>query len=350
MSLAIVGIVVTTVPLLLLGIVSHGRWRLPLAAVLVAAAFAVAGSKGIVMVEDLWVLPLGIGMTDQLILLLMWCLLGSAARAVGPVTLPGPTWLTALLMGAGMGEVPAATMLSLSAKTPKGAARLALTAAAGAMLGRLGDPAMLILLEGDPAATLAIVPLAVVLAVVVRPRAEDVHAWDGRFSVHHAALLAVILAACVPGLTLWAIAAGIGLFVFWSREEQRPLELATPAWQLAALALAVLAIGGGAAEQAALGLELSVELLGDWAAPLLVGVTALLSALTDGLAMAVFCQGIIDRSMSLDSILLVTPMTAGVAVGGLGPLIAAGAIKVGWRLWLLQVVVAMIWGWLWAIL
>ena len=73
-------------PLLVLGFISHARWRLPLAAVAVAVAFAVAGSKGIVMLEDLWVLPLGIGMTDQLILLLLWCLLGSAARAVGPLT------------------------------------------------------------------------------------------------------------------------------------------------------------------------------------------------------------------------------------------------------------------------
>ena len=68
---AIAGIVATTVPLLVLGFISHARWRLPLAAVAVAVAFAVAGSKGIVMLEDLWVLPLGIGMTDQLILLLL---------------------------------------------------------------------------------------------------------------------------------------------------------------------------------------------------------------------------------------------------------------------------------------
>ena len=349
MSSAIAGIVASTVPLLVLGLLSHGRWRLPAAAVLVAASFAIAGSKGVVMLEDLWVLPLGLGMTDQLVLLLLWCLLGSAARAVGPISIPGPTWLTPLLMGAGMGEVPAAAMLSLSAKTPQGAARLALTAAAGAMLGRLGDPAMLILLEGHPQATLAILPLGLVIAVIVRPRADDVHSWDGRVTALHGVLLAVIVAAAVPGLTLWAILAGIGLFVYWSREGQRPLELATPAWQMAALVLAVLAIGGGAAEQAAVGLELSVELLGEWAPPILVGATALLAALTDGLAMAVFSQGIIDRAMSLDAGLLVAPMAAGVAVGGLGPLVAAGALKAGWRLWLLQVLAAVLWGWLWAL-
>ena len=118
MSSAIAGIVATTVPLLVLGFISHARWRLPLATVAVAVACAVAGSKGIVMLEDLWVLPLGIGMTDQFILLLLWCLLGSAARAVGPLTVPGPVWLTPMLMGAGMGEVPAAAMLSATAKTP----------------------------------------------------------------------------------------------------------------------------------------------------------------------------------------------------------------------------------------
>lgn len=349
MSLAIAGIVATTAPLLVLGIVRHVRWRLPLALLLVAVACAVAGSRGVVMLEDLWVLPLGLGMTDHLIVLLLWCLLGSAARAVGPVTLPGPVWLTPLLMGAGMGEIPAAAMLSLSARTPLGAARLALTAAAGAMLGRLGDPAMLILLEGHPAATLAILPLGLVLAVIARPRLQDVHAWDGRLTPHHGVLLAVIAAATVPGCTLGAIVAGIGLFVYWSREGQRPLELATPAWQMAALVLAVLAIGGGAAEQAAVGLELSVELLGDWAAPLIVGVTAVLAALTDGLAMAVFSQGVIDRALSLDSSLLAAPMAAGIAVGGLGPLVVAGALKAGWKLWVLQVMAAILWGYLWAL-
>lgn len=349
MSSAIAGIVASTVPLLVLGFISHARWRLPLAAVAVAVAFAVAGSKGIVMLEDLWVLPLGIGMTDQLILLLLWCLLGSAARAVGPLTVPGPVWLTPMLMGAGMGEVPAAVMLSATAKTPKGAARLALTAAAGAMVGRLGDPAMLVLLEGHPMASLAIAPLGLALVVLVRPRSEDVHAWDGRVSVQHAALLTVVLAAMVPGVTLWAILVGIGLFVYWSREGQRPLELATPAWQMAALVLAVLAIGGGAAEQAAVGLEVSLELLGDWAAPALVGAMAVLAALTDGLAMAVFAQGVIDRAMSLDAHVLAAPMAVGAAVGGLGPLVAAGALKAGWRLWVLQVLVAVVWGWLWAV-
>jgi len=27
----------------------------------------------------------------------------------------------------------------------------------------------------------------------------------------------------------------------------------------------------------------------------------------------------------------------------------AGALKAGWRLWLLQVVLAVVWGWLWAL-
>ena len=349
MTTAITGIVVTALPLVVLGVVSHSRWRLPLAGVLVAVACAVAGSKGVVMLEDLWVLPLGLGMTEHLILLLLWCLLGSAARAVGPLSLPGPVWLTPLLMGAGMGEIPAAAMLSVTAKTPVGAARLALTAAAGAMVGRLGDPAMLILLEGHPTATLAIAPLGLVLAVLARPRTQDVHAWDGRMSIPHAVMVAVILAAMVPGCTLWAIVAGIGLFVYWSREGQRPLELATPAWQMATLVLAVLAIGGGAAEQAALGLETTVELLGEWAPPLLVAAAALLTALTDGLGMAVFSQGIIDRAMSLDPATLAAPLAAGVAVGGLGPLVVAGALKAGWRLWILQVMVAVCWGWLWAL-
>ena len=319
MSSAIAGIVATTVPLLALGFISHARWRLPLAAVAVAVAFAVAGSKGIVMLEDLWVLPLGIGMTDQLILLLLWCLLGSAARAVGPLTVPGPVWLTPMLMGAGMGEVPAAVMLSATAKTPKGAARLALTAAAGALVGRLGDLRCWCC-SGASDGLAGHRPLGLALVVLVRPRSEDVHAWDGRVSVQHAALLAVILAAMVPGVTLWAILVGIGLFVYWSREGQRPLDWprrpgrwrpwCSPSSPLeAALRSRLQSVWRSPRASRGLGRARPRRAM------------AVLAALTDGLAMAVFAQGVIDRAMSLDAHVLAAPMAVGAAVGGLGPLV-----------------------------
>jgi hypothetical protein len=35
-------------------------------------------------------------------------------------------------------------------------------------------------------------------------------------------------------------------------------------------------------------------------------------------------------------------LTAGLAVGGLGPLVVAGALRAGWKRWFLQVVVTVI--------
>jgi len=348
-STVVEGIVATTVPLLAAGLVAPSRLRLPLLALILAVGFGVAGAFGVVFIEDLWILPAGLGMTHELVLLGLWCLVGALARSLGPIGLPGPVGFTPLLMGAVMGEVPAAAMLASAARTPSGAARLALTAAAGGMIGRIGDPAMLVLLADFPGAVASVMPLALVMAWLVRPRPEHVHAWNGALNRRHGVMLLLVLLGVWPRMTIGVLAVTAALFIVWSRTQQRPLELMTPAWQLGATSLAALAVAGGAAEQAAVGLELSFELLGTWASPVLVGVSAVLAATTDGVAMAVFAQAVVDRALSLDPRSIAVPMAVGVAVGGLGPLIAAGALRAGWWLWGLQVMAAVAWGWAWAV-
>ena len=50
-----------------------------------------------------------------------------------------------------------------------------------------------------------------------------------------------------------------------------------------------------------------------------------------------------DRALSLDAVGAAPAMAAGIAVGGLAPLIAARALRAGWRLWLGQVALAILW-------
>jgi len=348
MSEIITGMVLATVPLFVLGAVSFTRWRLWAMGPVFLISLIVAATYGIVGWSDLWVLPTGLGMGSSLVLMVLWIVYGAVARTLGPVAIPGPAWLTAILLGAGIGEIPAAAILSAGARTPRGAAKLALAAAGGGLVGRLGDPAMLILLEGHPTAMLSIAPLGFVLAWIARPDVDDLIQPDAADPRRMALVLGIGAVAAIPGLTLGALVFGIIAMGLAAQGRKGHVELGVLAWQITALMLAVLAVAGGAPEQAATGLELIVETLGWWASPLLVGISALLSALSDGTAMAILCQGIVDRAMSLDAQHLVAPMAVGVAVGGLAPLIAAGALKAGWKLWLLQVAVAVGWGCVWA--
>jgi hypothetical protein len=52
--------------------------------------------------------------------------------------------------------------------------------------------------------------------------------------------------------------------------------------------------------------------------------------------------GLLDRAMSLNIDGARLALTAGLAVGGLGPLVVAGALRAGWKRWFLQVVVTVI--------
>ncbi len=138
MTGVVTGIVASTVPLVLLGLVAAWRWRLVAAVVIALGAIGTAVGLGILVPTDLWVVPQGVQLAEPLMLVLLWTAFGAVARTTGPLAVPGPAWLVAMLMGAGLGEIPAAAILSAGAATPKGAARLALAAAGGGLIGRVG--------------------------------------------------------------------------------------------------------------------------------------------------------------------------------------------------------------------
>ena len=277
MSSIITAVVAATAPLMGLRLLSGYRWRWVAGLVLLGVSISVGFGLGILGIEDLWVVPLGVGMGESLLLTLLWILFGAVARTAGPICIPGPPWLTAVLMGAGIGEVPAAAILSAGAKTPAGAARLALAAAGGGMVGRIGDPAMLVLTQDSPSTLLSMAPLGLLLAWLVRPSVEDLIAPAATSKVKVGLVISVAVVATLPGMT---------------------------------------AVG------------------------LVVGI----------LGLGLIAQAITDRSMALPAESIVTPLATGVAVGGLAPLIAAGAFRAGLKLWGLQVVVAVLWSALWALI
>jgi hypothetical protein len=242
-----------------------------------------------------------------------------------------------------LGEVPAAAILGASARDAKGGARLAMAAAGGGMIGRVGDPAMLVFSESRPDILMFMAPLGLLCALLARPRREDLIQGDHQNRVRTLLVAAVALIALVPGLALYAIVGGIiGLGVL-SSDRRGPIEVGGSLWNLGAVVLGIIAVIGGGVEQVAVGIEWAQELGGAWGAPVLTLATALLTALTDGTAMSVVGQGVLDRALSLDAPGAVPAMAAGIAVGGLAPLIAARALRAGWKLWLGQVALAILW-------
>ena len=348
MESVITGIVVCSAPLLVLGMVSPWSWRLIGGVVVTVFGLGAAIAVGALGLSDLWIVPVGVGMNMALVTTLVWCVFGAVARTAGPLNIPGPPWLMAMVMGAVLGEVPAAAILSVGARSPQGAARLALAAAGGGMVGRVGDPALLVLTEGHPMIMLTLAPLGVLCAYIARPKAEDVVEPESGNILRTRLVFFVACLAMVPGATVLALLAGVVVLAFMAEDRRGPVDLASPLWSVLGMMLALVAIVGGLAEQIATGLEKVAE-LADWMGPpVLTLLAALCTALSDSTAMALLAEGTLDRAASLRTLDVRYALTAGVAVGGLAPLIAAGSVRNGLRLWLVQVLLTVVWLGVWA--
>ena len=85
------------------------------------------------------------------------------------------------------------------------------------------------------------------------------------------------------------------------------------------------------------GLEELWGIMGDRTRIVLAGGAALLSAVCGEQAATLVTEGLLVRSQGLQLTNLHTAMAAGLAVGGLGPLVVAGALKHGLLRWVAQV-------------
>lgn len=314
-----------------LALVGWSRHRPYLAWTLVSIAVAVEAWLGVLVPQDLLHLPAWTGLGRECLLLPLAAVYGLAARAAGrPWLPPWPAMAVAPILGALLGEVPAAAILSSGATDRKAAARLALGAAAGGLVGRLGDPALLLLGERAPSLAWQLLPTAGVALVLAGPRRGDLALAGGDRRVT-AVAAATALLALIPGLAPWALLAGGAALggIAWKKGQKEP-PAGELAWVAASVVLVLGAVAGGLSELTASSLEWLDGLWGHLPAGLMVALSGLAALLVDGPAVALYGASVMDRALSFsDPLSTLRAVAVGAALGGLGPLVAAGAVRAG---------------------
>ena len=310
---------------------------------LTLAAGAAVGA--LVLPGDLVLLPGWTGLSEALLLLVLWATFGALAGTAGRCWMPGSPLLGAAVAGALLGEVAGSLLCAAGVEAPKDRARLALAASAGGLCGRLGDPTLLLLAARRPDMLVVLVPLALLCVLVAFPGGRLPSAAQGRVDVSVLGLLTaagVALSGAHAGPVLAAGCVGMAILV---RDRLRAVDWTLPVRAVLVGALLTLAAAGGLPELAALQLESGQELLGPWLKPLVAGTAALVAALLDSQGAALFAEALVARGLSLTRPGLIETLAAGAAIGGLTPLVVAGpgTLRAGVPRWLMQVAIVMFW-------
>jgi hypothetical protein len=219
---------------------------------------------------------------------------------------------------------------------PKARARLALGAAAGGLLGRMGDPALLIA-EGGGVTLAHCAPLALVALIAARPRRGDLDGTQAGSKIITAVAVVAALLALVPALRLVAVFGGV---LVLAGLAGRRLKAASPGpllWVAAGAVLVLMATAGGAPALLGVGLEAVQNAFMSLVVPTLLIGGALASTVAGSGPAALFAHALLERSQALHVHGAHLALTIGVAAGGVGPLLVARALGAGWPRWLLQV-------------
>ncbi len=264
---------------------------------------------------------------SPLALALGWLLVGAAARRCGGLSLGPSLGLSALIGGALLGDVAAAGLIAGQVEDPRRAARAALVASAGAALSGIGTPATLLVARPG-----AIWPAALLCAAVAWPRGPGGARPAGRTGLTAGLAIAALISWWSPAGGL-ALAGGALLIAGAVPRLGRREALA--AAQLAAVAgLSWLAWRSGALGIAERGLGWAAALPGGGALPALAGWLAGAAGGEPAAALALAALGEAPLRPSWPG--LGAAAAAGLSAGGLGPLLACGGLRAGWRIWLLQ--------------
>ena len=261
--------------------------------------------------------PLAGAPVPEVATLLVWVLMGCAARVARPM-LPRNAGLAALIAGGLMGDIAAMVLLAPRAPDGRTAARMACVASAGALLSPIGTPATLLLV--GPA---ELAPVAALLALVAWPGARRL---DGSGSPTASILLVATAAAAAawPHGSITAMAFCAALLAGLGLRAQRTLRLP---WGRLLFLVAVSAVAwsarhAGLWEQAIAGVERVAG--ASWLDPALAAGAFLLAALVGEPTAALALASMLDTAAHpLPPLAL--PLALGVGVGGLGPLLLSGA-------------------------
>lgn len=287
---------------------------------------------------DLLHLPAWAGLGWESASLVGWALWVAAARRARRPWLPGPPALAAWVAGAIFGEIAGAALVAGAEPDRARAARLAMAAAAGGLVGRIGDPALLAL--GERISPLALLPLSLALLALAKPGGDPMP--GGSKAATGLGVLVAVVAALVPTVAPIALVVGAGLLTAFGRDERGEPIWPELAWALSGLVLGLITAVSGVWALAADGLE---QLGGIWGS-IPMGLAALVSGLgallLDGPASGICAAALVDRAMGLRSPGFALALGIGTAVGGIGPLAVVRACRAGGRRWLLGVVIAAI--------
>lgn len=255
-----------------------------------------------------------------------------AARAGGP-RIAGPAWLVAWVVGALVGDWGAALLLAPLAPDKATGARWVLAALAGALLLPCGTSALLLL-----GTTAELRWFGVLLLAIAWPRGRVANEGTARVT----ALVLIIAAVSwwrpdfAPPV-LWGAAAFLAI-------TERPGFGALPGRRLVVLVALAGLVGlarlSGALSEARSGLEVALDSFGAGAAAGVTAIAAVFSALGTEEAASLVATWTLDSTGQLTEPGLAPALALGLAIGGIGPLVAAGLFREGWRRWALGVVVA----------
>ena len=289
------------------------------------------------------------GPWESLWLLLVWLEFTLLVQWAGGVPIRGPLGPLAFFGGAFVGELGAAVLLCPRAGDPGNRARVALTASAGAMMSPLGSPVTLLLVEPGHFGLL----LPLVLAGVAWPRGWAMddparpHLPLTRSGANRNAWIvaAVLLGVVVSSADLWVLFAGCLLLMVGNiRTKGRPHESwGLQIWVTSVALLVFFTQSSGALWELKEGLGLLMETGSSGLSEAAVLVGALTAIVGTEAGAAMISVGVADAGLQEVPGSIWSPYAAGLAVGGLAPLLASGGFLRGLRLWIVQLGVVLLW-------
>jgi len=280
--------------------------------------------------------------------LLAWVEFVHLARWAGGFPIRGPLGPLAFLGGAFLGEIGAVLLLAPRAPTAGLKARVALTASAGALMSPIGSPVTLLLVEPG---TFGWLPLA--LAALSwpsgwaqdDPNAPALPLTSTGLNRNAGVLLAVIVGLIWGPSDLWVLAFGcLGLMLLNLRSRGKPkTPWGAEVWICALAVLCLLSVSSGAFWEVKEGIALAMNHFPDWAASALVGAAALLSIAGTEEGAVLVAHSIQDTGFSTLDPHVWRLVGAGIAVGGITPLLMAKAFRAGFWIWILQLGLVLLW-------
>ena len=289
------------------------------------------------------------GPWDNLWMVLVWVEFTLLIRWAGGFPLRGPLGPLAFLGGALIGEIGATLLLSPRAGSRSNAARVALTASAGALISPLGSPVTLLVLEPGQLGW----GLPVALALLSWPRgwAQDdplrpVLPLTSNGINRNLGVVAFTLAALVLGPSpLWALFAGcMALMILNIRTQGKPpSSWGVQIWIASVAGLVFLSQSSGAFWEIKEGINLLFENAPIFYDGLAVLAGAVVSVIATEEAGAMLVSSLADTGLHELNSTALAALGAGMAVGGLGPLLLSGAFIAGLRIWMLQIGVVVFW-------